>query len=61
MYFLRLCCIADSFLTLRTVGVFLPFLTCTSFPHYYVDFEKVCILFDLNNKAVLKRVLSPDL
>lgn len=49
MYFLRLCCIADSFPALRTADLSLPLLTCTSFSHYDMDFEKVCILFDLNN------------
>lgn len=45
---------------LRTMGLFSHFLTYTSFSHY-MDFEKVCILFGFNNKAIFKRVLSPGL
>lgn len=43
---------ADSFLSLRTMGVFLPSLTCISFSHY-TDFEKVVFCLVLIIKQYL--------
>lgn len=59
-YFLRLCHTGDLFLSLRTTGLFLPFLTCTSFSHY-MDFEKVAFCLVLIKKAVFMRDFFPNL